>query len=433
MNGPFVSAHDADVLIVGAGPAGATLSAYLSDLGVSCLSIDKSRFPREKVCGDGLTPRATREIQQLGLAHDSRDGWIRNHGLRLVVGRRSLELPWPELSEYPSYGLVRSRAQFDAALVTHARARGAEIREGVSCVGIVRHPLTGRALGARVRSVDASGRKVGSEETVSARLVIAADGVGSMTAKSFGIHPNPKRPIGVAVRTYFESPRSDDPWLESWLELWDGKPGASQLLPGYGWIFGGGDGTCNVGLGILNSSKQFGSLDYRALLRAWCRAMPAEWQFDEHHQRGKVLGAALPMGFSRKPHYRNSLALLGDAGGLVNPFNGEGIAYAMQSARVAAPIIAEALKAPNVIGLDRAMQAYPQALSQDLGGYYNLGRVFVKLIGNPRVMSLATRAGISVPALMKVIVKLLANLTDSEHGAVEDRVINALSRWTPSA
>ena len=90
-----------------------------------------------------------------------------------------------------------------------------------------------------------------------------------------GLHKRADRPLGVAVRTYYTSPRHDDDYLEAWLDLWDGK----QLLPGYGWIFGMGDGTSNVGLGLLNTSEAFGNIDYRVLLQRWLAAMPAEWGF----------------------------------------------------------------------------------------------------------------------------------------------------------
>ena len=140
----------------------------------------------------------------------------------------------------------------------------------------------------------------------------------------------------MAVRTYFTSPRHDDDWMEGWLEL-PGRDG--KLLPGYGWVFGVGDGTSNVGLGILNSSKEFGKLDYKQVLREWTAGMPADWGFTPENQVGEIRGAALPMGFNRTPHYSPGLLLLGDAGGMVSPFNGEGISYAMESARFAAEFI----------------------------------------------------------------------------------------------
>jgi flavin-dependent dehydrogenase len=240
--------------------------------------------------------------------------------------------------------------------------------------------------------------------------------------------------MGVAVRTYYESPRHDDDWLESHLELWDGPPNAagSSLLPGYGWIFGVGDGTCNVGLGILDTSSAFQHVDYKDLLRRWLDHTPPEWGFREQHRTAPVRGAALPMGFNRKPHYDRGLLLVGDAGGMVNPFNGEGIAYAMESGEMAAEVIAQALARPDA-ERDRALGAYPAALAARYGGYYTLGRVFVRLIGHPEVMKQATRHGLKRPVLMRFTLKLLANLTDPRGGDAMDRTINALTRLTPAA
>ena len=194
--------------------------------------------------------------------------------------------------------------------------------------------------------------------------------------------------MGVAVRTYFQSPRHDDDWLESWLELWDGKPGDGALLPGYGWVFGMGDGTSNVGLGVLNTSAGYGNTDYRKMLWRWLEHLPPEWQFDPEHEVGRVAGAGLPMGFNRKPHYDRGLLLIGDAGGMVNPFNGEGIAYAMESGRDRRRRGRVRAGPRRGVGRERALQRYPKVLDQAFGGYYALGGVFVKLIGNPKVMQL---------------------------------------------
>src|SRR5687768_10006818 len=211
-------------------------------------------------------------------------------------------------------------------------------------------------------------------------MVVAADGNSTRLSLAMGLNRRDDRPMGVAVRTYYRSPRHRDDYLESWLELWDGKPQKSNLLPGYGWIFGMGDGTCNVGLGILNTSSAFGRTDYKALLQRWLDNTPEEWGFRADNMTGPVRGAALPMGFNRQPHYTRGLLLVGDAGGMVNPFNGEGIAYAMESGELAAQVIAQALSRPTDDSRERALAGYPQALKQAYGGYYTVGRTFVKLI-----------------------------------------------------
>jgi geranylgeranyl reductase family protein len=428
-----VTAGEADVIVVGAGPAGSATAYHLAQAGLDVLLLEKTAFPREKVCGDGLTPRAVAQLLKMGIDTSESAGWIRNKGLRIIGGGMRLQLEWPELAAYPSYGLVRPRMDFDDLLARQAVKAGAQLRERTAVTGPVLDESSGRIVGVTAREVDDAGRKVGPELTYRAPLVVAADGNSTRLSLTMGLRKRDDRPMGVAVRTYFRSPRHDDDWLESWLELWDRSTGKDVLLPGYGWIFGVGDGTSNVGLGILNTSKAFGHVDYKELLTRWVEGMPAEWGFTPDNMTQPVRGAALPMGFNRTPHYTRGLLLVGDAGGMVNPFNGEGIAYAMESGEMAADVIVSALARETASERERALHGYPQALKDAYGGYYTLGRIFVQLIGNPSVMKLATRHGLPHPVLMRFTLKLLANLTDPRGGDAMDRVINALTKVAPAA
>ena len=415
-------ADEADVIVVGAGPAGATTAFYLAQSGLDVLLLEKSRFPREKVCGDGLTPRAVKTLVGMGISVTEQDGWVRNKGLRVIGAGKRLELPWPELASYPGYGLVRTRHDLDETLARRAQQAGARLHEGVTVTGPVRSERTGRITGVVAKAADG-----GEDRTYRARVVVAADGNSSRLSVAMGLSKRDDRPLGVAVRTYYRTHRHDDDYLESWLDLWDGD----RLLPGYGWIFGMGDGTSNVGLGLLNTSAAFGHTDYHALLRKWLKGMPAEWGFTEENRTQPIRGAALPMGFNRTPHYRQGLLLAGDAGGMVNPFNGEGIAYAMESGEILARTIVQALARSRRAETERVLAGYPEALSQAYGGYYALGRSFVKLIGKPTLMRIATKHAMSRPALMRFALKLLANLSDPR-GDASDRLVNGLSRLAPN-
>jgi geranylgeranyl reductase family protein len=415
------SSREADVIIVGAGPAGSATAYHLAQAGLDVLLLEKTAFPREKVCGDGLTPRAVKSLVRLGVDLNA-PGWIRNKGLRIYGGGVRLELPWPELASYPDFGLVRVRYDFDQILAERAIKAGARLHQNTNVIAPIIDERTDRIAGV-------TAKQDGAEVAYRAPLVVAADGNSSRLSLAMGLRKRDDRPIGVAVRRYYESPRHDDDYLESWLELWDGD----RLLPGYGWIFGVGDGTSNVGLGLLNTSKSFQHTDYREMLKRWTGNLPPEWQFSEEHATGQVRGAALPMGFNRQPHYTRGLLLVGDAGGMINPFNGEGIAYAMESAEFAADAIVQALARPTAAQRERALYDYPRMVKAAYGGYYTLGRLFVAAIGNPKVMKFATRHGMPHPTLMRFTLKLLANLTDPRGGDATDRLINAMSKIAPTA
>ncbi len=428
---------EADVIVIGAGPGGAAAARYLAVEGFDVIALEKSRFPREKVCGDGLTPRAVREIELIGLPTPREEGWIPNRGLRMIGGGHRLEFPWHDLEAFPDYGLSLPRAQFDSRLADHARAAGADIREGWHVDGAIRDPRQdgfgggGRVVGVTARRTDEAGRKVGDPVELRAPLVIAADGVSARIALGLGIERDVARPMGVAARTYFTTPRHDEEWMEGHLEIWDGERGRSHLLPGYGWIFPLGDGTANVGLGTLSAKGTPPRLDHRAMLRDWLDHAAEDWEFGE--QVGPVKGAAIPMAFNRQPHYVPGMMLVGDSGGMVNPFNGEGIAYAMQAARRAAEAAVAAREARGARDREEGFASYARMMKDDLGGYYSLGRVFAALVERPAVMKVCTRYGLPSAVVMEFTSRLLADVYEPRGGDWSDRLLAALTRLAPAA
>jgi len=387
----------ADVVVVGAGPGGSSTAYHLARAGLDVILLEKSPFPRDKICGDGLTPAAVHELIAMGV---DTTGWMRNRGLTVIGGGHTVHMDWPDQKSLPGYGMTRARVDLDHALARRAVEAGARLYEGVTVTGAIQDG-SGRVIGVTAKS----GRgKDATTTTVRASITVDAGGVAARLATGLGLEKKMNRPMGVAARAYFASPRGDEEWMESHLELWSGTPGASDLLPGYGWIFPMGNGVVNVGLGSVASRAGATNLPYREVFKAWTANLPEEWGFTPDNQIGQLRSAALPMSFNRKPHYTQGLVLVGDAGGMVSPYNGEGIAPAMKAGRYAASCIAQAL-----------------ARSQ-------LGRIFVALIENPTIMRTCTNVGLPIPRLMTLVHKLLSDGYERTGGDFDDQLITMLTK-----
>ena len=397
------------MLVVGAGPAGSATAFHLARRGVDVLLVDRAEFPREKVCGDGLTPRGVRAIAAMGV--DLQDpGFTRVDALRCYgTDGVVLDLPWPRLRSFPAYGVVRTRHDLDDLLLQRAVKAGAMLRQRTEAVAPIEDGSW--VSGARLR-------QDGNEVEVRARYVVAADGASSRFAGAAGIRRDASRPLGIAARRYYRSPREQEPVLESFLNLWD----EGGLMPGYGWIFPVGDGVLNVGAGLLNTFKGFRRVSAKNVFDVFVRQLPPEWGITEENAVGPLLSGPLPMGLNRRPLGRPGLLLVGDAGGVVNPFNGEGIAYGIESGELAAELIGEAL----LRNRPAVAQMYPTLLRRRYGRYFHIGRNFVKLIGNPAFMRWSVQHGLPREGLMRFALRFMANLTDGKEGDVQDKVMHGL-------
>ena len=413
-------AERSDVVVVGAGPAGSSAAYWLARAGLSVTVLEKSHFPREKVCGDGLTPRAVAALDAMGV--QTGEGWVRHRGLRVHGGGQVVEVEWPRLTRWPRDGLIRTRADFDTQLARHAEAAGAQVQHGVT----VTEPLlddAGRVCGVR-------GTAEGEPVEVRATLVVSAEGLSGRLAKALGLNRRTDVPLGVAVRQYLPTTRSHDPYLDISFDLTDHGPDA-ESMPGYGWFFGMGDGTANVGFGLLDT-RYAGADDTRTVYRRWLRSLPASWGIDPEATSTPLRGAGLPTSLSRRPAYTRGLLLVGDSAGTVNPFNGEGISYAMETGRTGAGVVLAALAAPEGPGREAVLRRYPEILRREFGAHHRLGGLFLKGLARPELVRFATAHGLRRPAAVGVALRLMGNLSDGRDGDAVDRTLDVLHRLTPS-
>ena len=414
----------ADVIVVGAGPAGSSSAWWLATAGLDVVVLEKSAFPREKVCGDGLTPRGVKALDDMGIDTSPAAGWVRHKGLRVHGGGQVVEVDWPRLSRWPDCSLVRPRRDLDAMLAAHAEAAGARVHFEVT----VTEPLLDDA--GRVGGVRAEVGPDGQPVVWRAPLVVSAEGLSGRLAKALGLLRREDRPLGVAVRRYVRSPRSADHYLDISFDLTEQGP-SRDSMPGYGWVFGMGDGTANVGFGLLDTRRATGS-DHRGVLRRWLDTFPADQQLGEEFAVTPVRGAGLPMALHRQPAYTRGLLLTGDAAGVVNPFNGEGISYAMETGRMAAETAVEALAATPGPAREAVLRRYPAWLRAEYGRHHRLGIGFLALLSRPDVVRFATAHGLKRPVLVDAALRLMGNLTDGRGGDAADRVVAALTRMAPA-
>ncbi|MCX6534143.1 MAG: geranylgeranyl reductase family protein [Actinobacteria bacterium] len=410
-----------DVLIIGAGPAGAAAAYWLAKEGLDVVMVDKKLFPREKTCGDGLTPRAVKQIHDMGLG-DQLSQFHRYDGLRTTAHGKAIELHWPTHPIYPQHGYVVRRRELDTMVARNAVAAGATLLEGHEALTPVLE--RGFVRGATVQSKDAD-----TPFDITARYVIVADGANSRFGRSLGTFRTKEWPYGTAIRTYWETPRHAEPWIESALDVKDrnGNP-----MPGYGWIFPAGDGTVNIGVGLLSTFRDFKSVNTTHLLDAYAHMVADRWEIDPDHPTMKATARRIPMGGSVGPKSGPTYLVIGDAAGSANPFNGDGIDYAYETARMAAEVLTDAIRHND----PAALQRYQILIDDEYGQYFKVARLFARIIGRPAIMRELSRVGIQSRTLMEWVLRIMANLLRPDEigpAEVAYKAAAAIVRLTPNA
>lgn len=376
----------ADVVVVGAGPAGSAAAAWAARNGREVLVIDKAQFPRDKACGDGLTPRAVLEMQRLGLG-SWLDGRVRHRGLRLSGFGADVEIAWPGPS-FPSTSSAVPRTELDDRIRMVAVDEGAKMMLGVKAVD-VRHDSSGR-----VESVVLdSGASIGCSE------LIVADGARSTLGRVLGREWHQETVYGVAIRGYIATPRAAEPWITSHLEL---RSPEGKVLPGYGWIFPLGNGEVNIGVGALATAKRPADAALRPLMSYYTGLRREEWGFVGEPRAG--LSALLPMGGAVSGVAGPNWMLIGDAAACVNPLNGEGIDYGLETGRLAA----------ELLGTGDLSQAWPAVLSAHYARGFSVARRLALLLTFPRFLPSTGPLAMRSAALMNIAVRVMGNFVTDE-------------------
>ncbi len=386
-----------DVLVVGAGPAGSAAAAWAARAGLDVVLVDAATFPRDKTCGDGLTPRAVGELQRLGL-----EDWLRAHavntGLRAHGFGQVLHLPWPG-GTLPEWGSAVARTELDDHLRTVAIKSGATAVDGLRAVDV-------RLDGSRVAAVILERRTPEGRQRVeiACRRLVVADGVRSGLGKVLGREWHRETVYGVAGRSYVESGRSDDPWISSHLEL---RGVDDEILSGYGWIFPLGTGEVNLGVGTLATAKRPAEIALRPLMAHY-----AEQRREEFELTGDLrapTSALLPMGGAVSHVAGANWALIGDAAGCVNPLNGEGIDYGLETGRLLAEILAD--------DTDHAVDlatVWPALLTEHYGEAFSIARRLAGLVTVPRLLPTLGPVGMRSEAMMTLALRWMGNLVTDE-------------------
>lgn len=389
----------AEVLVVGAGPGGSAAAAYAADAGRDVVLVDSATFPRDKTCGDGLTPRAVAELDRLGLG-GLLDGRPRIAGLDLHGwGARQL-VRWPSAGRFPSHGSAVTRVEFDEEIRAHAVQRGARMVQGAKAVDATME-------GARIASVTVSGPS--GPHSIAVDEVIVADGVRSGLGKVLGREWHRDTAYGVAARAYVPSTRADEPWMGSHLEL---RGPQGELLPGYGWVFPlgapgvGGAGQLNVGVGALATAKRPAQMALRPILEHYAAMVGDDWGIEGPPAR--LTSALLPMGGAVSGVAGANWMLIGDAAACVNPLNGEGIDYALETARLAVELLDDSRRDPD------HTTRWRDILVEHYGLAFSAARRLAGVLTVPQMVPALGRPGIRSGALMSLVVRVMGNLITPE-------------------
>jgi geranylgeranyl reductase family protein len=387
--------------------------------------VEKRPIGRHKACGDALTPRALRELSRLDVDAGSLGGH-RLAGVRLVHGEREVTATWPRHRDLADHATALRRDVLDGHLRERAVEAGATVLMGHQAMApIVDRGFVRGATLAIDPELDAGAPRA---EVVRSRFVVVADGANSSFGRDLGTTRQRNWPYGIATRSYFQSPRSAESWIESDLGIPDS---AGNPIAGYGWVIPLGDGTVNVGVGVLSTYRDVRGVNALKLLDSFAHRIAARWELDPSDQLKAPTRFRVPLAGSVGPKMGPTFLVVGDAAGAASPFNGDGVDAALMSGRLAGEVLDDALSAGN----STTLQRYPTLLADELGRYHQVGRLAARFLGRPAVLRPALRLGVRSDRVAGAVLRIATNeLRDGHPGGAERAyaLASTISKFAPS-
>ena len=353
-----------DAIIVGAGPAGSSAAIYCNKLGLNTLLLDKSIFPRDKICGDALSGKSVKILEELDLLQDldKLDGAIVN---RIIFGNPNhseceLHLNKSLNKRHISHGFVIPRKIFDNYLFKKA-SDVSNVVSGFNVKDLIYNKS--QVVGVKGKSIN------GEQKKYFGNIVLGADGPYSIVSRKSGLYNSDMNYTAVGLRCYYENVED----LTDQIELHY----VNETIPGYFWIFPAGNKKANIGVGLLKSRAKKKKYNLQQIMKQVINSKNFKHRFKNSNALEKPKGWNLPFGNTKRGNHGNGFLLLGDAAGLVDPFTGEGIGNAMESGKIAADIVLKAKKSNNFS--NQILSEYDKVLWEYLGSELKTSTLLLKL------------------------------------------------------
>ncbi len=352
--------YDYDLIIVGGGPAGATMALSAARQNLRVLLVDKATFPRDKICGDAIPPRCRPILDEYNLtAAVARVSHARVTGERVFAAGESLHVGFGDEAQ-----IICPRLHFDNVLFQAAKTQ-VDTREGCIVSDLLRED--GRVCGIRAQM------RRGAPLDITAKVVAGADGFNSIVKRRMGLYHYQRPHWAVATRAYYRDVPVSSAEFE--IHYFD------ELWPGYLWIFPVGDGRVNVGVGLFPTDRTQARISLRDLHLTLIHHPSLNGRFARAKMEGGLRGWNLPLASIRRPLHGDGFILAGDAAGLVDPLWGHGIDNAMISGQIAGKVLAQVCRGDDFSAA--ALQPYADAVWQELGPYFKFARRFREQWQNP--------------------------------------------------